>query len=75
MIRNLTGVVRADALFGTPDVTAIVERDEIASMDVVIDAIVEVDGVRDRDSKGIRWSTNRHNPSPREWDRRAHPHR
>jgi hypothetical protein len=32
-----------------------VEGEDIATMDAVIDRIVEVDGVRDTDSKVIRW--------------------
>jgi DNA-binding Lrp family transcriptional regulator len=54
-IRRLPGVVRADALLGTPDAIAIVEGDDIASMDAVIDRIVEVDGVLSTDSKVARW--------------------
>ena len=54
-IRELEGVVRADALLGTPDVVAIVEGDDIASMDAVIDRIAELDGVIDTDSKVVRW--------------------
>ena len=48
-------MVRADALLGTPDVVAIVEGDDIASMDAVIDRIAELDGVIDTDSKVVRW--------------------
>lgn len=54
-LRKIAGVVRADALFGTPDVIAIVEGDDIAKMDTVIDQIAELSGVRDTDSKVIRW--------------------
>lgn len=36
-VRKIAGVVRADALFGTPDVIAIVEGEDIAKMDAVID--------------------------------------
>ena len=54
-IRELEGVVRADALLGTPDVVAIVEGDDIASMDAVIDRIAELEGVIDTDSKVVRW--------------------
>jgi hypothetical protein len=54
-VRKITGVVRADALFGTPDVIAIVEGDDIAKMDAAIDQIAELSGVRDTDSKVIRW--------------------
>jgi DNA-binding Lrp family transcriptional regulator len=54
-LRELPGVVRADALFGTPDVIAIVEGEDIASMDAVIDQIVLVPGVIATDSKVARW--------------------
>jgi DNA-binding Lrp family transcriptional regulator len=54
-IRNIPGVVKADALFGTPDAIAIVEGDDIASMDAVIDRIVEVPEVMATDSKVARW--------------------
>ena len=54
-IRKLDGIVRADALLGVPDVVAIVEGDDIASMDEVIDRIAELDGVIDTESKVVRW--------------------
>ena len=54
-IRKLEGVVRADALFGVPDVIALVEGDDIASMDGVIDRIAELDGVVDTESNVARW--------------------
>jgi hypothetical protein len=54
-IRKLEGVVRADALLGTPDVVAIVEGDDIAAMDAVIDRIAELPGVLDTESKVARW--------------------
>ena len=54
-VRKLGGVVRADALLGTPDVVALVEGDDIAAMDAVIDSIVELDGVLDTESKVVRW--------------------
>ena len=54
-VRRLEGVVRADALLGTPDVIAIVEGDDIADMDAVIDRIAELDGVLDTESKVARW--------------------
>jgi len=54
-VRKIVGVVRADALFGTPDVIAIVEGDDIAKMDAVIDQIAELSGVRDTNSKVVRW--------------------
>jgi len=57
-IRRLPGVLRADALFGSPDVIALVGGDDIASMDAVIDAIVALPGVAATDSKVARWITD-----------------
>jgi Lrp/AsnC ligand binding domain len=54
-IRRLPGVVRADALFGTPDVVAIVAGDDIASMDAAVDRIAERPEVIGTDSKVVRW--------------------
>ena len=54
-IRTLNGVVRADALLGTPDIVAIVEGSDIAEMDAVIDRIAELEGVLDTESKVVRW--------------------
>lgn len=54
-IRKIPGVVRADALFGTPDAIAIVEGDDIAAMDAVIDNIVALPEVLGTDSKVARW--------------------
>jgi hypothetical protein len=54
-IRKLDGVLRADALFGTPDIVAIVEGGDIAEMDAVIDRIAELPGVLDTESKVARW--------------------
>lgn len=57
-VRKIKGVVRADALLGTPDVIAAVEGNDIAEMDAVIDHIAELAGVLDTDSKVIRWFEN-----------------
>jgi DNA-binding Lrp family transcriptional regulator len=54
-IRRLPGVTRADALFGLPDAIAVVEGEDIAAMDAVIDRIVEVPEVDGTDSKVARW--------------------
>jgi DNA-binding Lrp family transcriptional regulator len=54
-VRQIPGVVKADALFGTPDAIAIVEGDDIASMDAVIDQMVEVPSILGTDSKVARW--------------------
>jgi DNA-binding Lrp family transcriptional regulator len=54
-VRKIPGVAKADGLFGIPDAIAIVEGKDIASMDSVIDRIVEVPGVNATDSKVARW--------------------
>ena len=54
-VRKILGVVRADALFGVPDIIAIVEGDDVAKMDAVIDQIAEITGVLDTESKVVRW--------------------
>jgi len=54
-LRKIPGVSKADALFGTPDVIAIVEGSDIASMDAVIDRIAENPLVVATDSKVDRW--------------------
>lgn len=54
-IRQFPGVIRADALLGTPDIIAIVEGSDIAEMDGVIDRIAELPGVLDTESKVARW--------------------
>jgi hypothetical protein len=54
-IRKIEGVIKADALFGTPDAIAIVEGKDIALMDAVIDKIGEIPGITGTDSKVARW--------------------
>jgi len=54
-VRRIPGVVKADGLFGTPDAIAIVEGEDIASMDSVIDRIAEIPDVAGTDSKVARW--------------------
>ena len=54
-IHKISGVSKADALFGSPDVIAIVEGGDIASMDAVIDRIAENPHVTSTDSKVARW--------------------
>ena len=54
-VRKIPGVVRADALFGVPDILALVEGDDLGILDEVINRIVELDGVVDSESKLIRW--------------------
>lgn len=53
-IRQIPGVVRADALFGGPPVVAIVSGEDLAQLDVVIDAIVELPMVTDTESCVVR---------------------
>ncbi len=54
-VQEIPGVVRADALFGVTDIIALVEGEDIAAMDEVIDRIVEIEGVLDTESKVVRW--------------------
>ena len=54
-LRRIPGVVKADALFGTPDAVAIVEGEDLAAMDAVIDRTVEIPEVLATDSKVARW--------------------
>jgi Lrp/AsnC ligand binding domain len=54
-VRKIDGVIHADALFGTPDVVAIVTGPDIAAMDAVIDQIADVPDVIATDSKVARW--------------------
>jgi hypothetical protein len=53
--RKIRGVVKAYALFGTPDVIALPEGSDIATMDAVIDKIALVSKVQGTDSKVARW--------------------
>lgn len=55
LVRQIPGVVHADAIFGSPDVIAIVSGKDIADMDAVIDCIAEVPGISGTDSKIARW--------------------
>jgi hypothetical protein len=50
----LSGVLKADALFGTPDAVAVIEGSDIRTMDTVVDRIVEVPGVIATDSRVVR---------------------
>ncbi len=54
-IRKIRGVAKADALFGSPDVIAIVEGEDLTLMDAVIDLIAENPLVTSTDSKVARW--------------------
>lgn len=55
VVRRIPGVVHADALFGSPDLIAIVSGRDIAAMDAVIDRIAEVRDIAATDSKVARW--------------------
>jgi DNA-binding Lrp family transcriptional regulator len=55
IVRAIEGVAHADALFGSPDVIAIVSGSDIADMDAVIDRIAEVPDIAATDSKVARW--------------------
>ena len=54
-VRRIRGVVHADALFGSPDVIAIVAGTDIADMDAVIHRIADEPLVDGTDSKLARW--------------------
>ncbi len=54
-VRKIPGVVHADALFGTPDIIAIVEGNDIKNMDEVIDKIAEIPTINNTDTKVARW--------------------
>ena len=47
--------MHADALFGSPDIIAIVVGDNINLMDEVIDRIAELEDVAATDTKVARW--------------------
>jgi DNA-binding Lrp family transcriptional regulator len=55
LVRSIPGVIRADALFGSPDIIAVVRGTDIAAMDSVIDRIAELPDVAGTDSKVARW--------------------
>jgi hypothetical protein len=54
-IRKISGVVHADALFGSPDIIAIVAGTDIQKMDSVIDQIAEIPSITGTDTKVARW--------------------
>ena len=47
--------MHADALFGSPDIIAIVRGKDIADMDSIIDRIAEIPDIISTDSKVARW--------------------
>lgn len=57
-VRQIRGVVHADAVFGTPDVIAIVSGVDIAATDAVVDGIAEIPDVAATDSKVAHWIDN-----------------
>ena len=63
-VRNLPGVVHADALFGSPDIIAIVAGDDIKLMDKVIDGIAEMPDVDATDTKVACWLDGVGPPNP-----------
>jgi hypothetical protein len=68
-VRSIPGVIHADALFGSPDIIAIVLGDDIAAMDAVIDRIAELPDVVGTDSKVARWLDGVGPPTTRGLDR------
>jgi len=66
LIRRVRGVLHADALFGSPDIIAIVVGDDIKTMDEVIDRIAELPDVFATESKVARWLDGVGPPRPHE---------
>lgn len=54
-VRAIVGVIHADALFGSPDIVAIVAGESIKRMDEVIDRIAELEDVVATETKVARW--------------------
>ena len=63
-VRRIPGVIHADALFGSPDIIAIVKGSDIAAMDAVIDQIAALPDVASTDSKVARWLDDVGPPHP-----------
>jgi Lrp/AsnC ligand binding domain len=53
-VRRLDGVMRADALLGGPPVVAIVEADDLAALETIIDRIVDLPMVTDTETHVVR---------------------
>jgi phosphohistidine swiveling domain-containing protein len=53
-VRKIAGVLHADALFGSPDIIAVVAGSNIPEMDAVIDRIAEIPEIVGTDSKVAR---------------------
>ena len=65
-VRQIDGVIHADALFGSPDLIAIVVGEDIARMDAVIDSIAAIPEILQTDSKVARWIDGIEFPFPRQ---------
>jgi DNA-binding Lrp family transcriptional regulator len=63
-VRQIPGVIHADALFGSPDLVAVVRGSDIAAMDTVIDRIAELPDIVATDSKVARWLDGVGPPQP-----------
>ncbi len=63
-VRKIRGVVHADALFGSPDIIAIVKGKDIPTMDAVIDRIAEISDITSTDSRVARWLDGVGPPEP-----------
>jgi hypothetical protein len=53
-IRLIPGVLRADALFGGPPVVAIIGAPDLAALDAIVDAIVDLPTVTDTETHVVR---------------------
>ncbi len=63
-VRQIAGVIHADALFGSPDIIAIVKGSVIATTDAVINRIAELPDVVSTSSKVARWIDGVGPPEP-----------
>jgi hypothetical protein len=53
-VRKIPGVLHADALFGSPDIIAVVAGSSIPEMDAIIDGIAAIPEIVATDSKVAR---------------------
>ncbi|MFQ5946420.1 MAG: hypothetical protein ACE5NC_09270 [Anaerolineae bacterium] len=53
-LRGIGGVSRADGLYGTLEVVALIEADDLKGLDGVIAAILDTDGVEFTDTRIVR---------------------
>jgi hypothetical protein len=63
-VRKIPGVIHADALFGSPDIIAIVKGKDISLMDSVIDRIAKISDIIATDTKVARWLERVGPPEP-----------